>query len=153
MSVTKNGLFREMQNIKTQLNRGNGLRDNLTAVAPGLMDVLQLDDLYYVEANGRMRSVMDPSFDGDADDISNLMKEEIFNDRTLERVEKDSPIFFGTLKERGLASALIMRFEIGGTDHGYLICAVERKYRIWQDNECAVLYYLAGLLEKKEWRE
>ncbi len=29
---------------------------------------------------------------------------------------------------------------------GYLVCAAERSLRIWQDNETAVLYYLAGLL-------
>lgn len=145
--ITKRGLFDEMQNIKANLCKVNEVRDKLTAVAPILMDVLQIEDLYYVEANGRMRSVKDPLFDGDAGDISNIVKEDFFADRTLERVEKDSPIFYGTLKKKGLASALIMRFVTGGMKQGYLICAVERSYRIWQDNECAILYYLAGLLE------
>ena len=93
-----------------------------------------------------MRSVMDPVFDGDASDIANFMKEDIFADRTLERIEKASPVFYGTLKKKGLASALIMRYGTGRKKQGYLICAVERSYRIWQDNECAILYYLAGLL-------
>ena len=29
---------------------------------------------------------------------------------------------------------------------GYLVCAVERSLRIWQENEYAILYYLAELL-------
>jgi len=106
-------------------------------------------DLYYVEADGRMKSVMESSFDGDASDISDLMKEDIFTDRTLDRVEKDSPVFYRTLKEKGLESALIMRFGSSASAPCYLVCAVERAFRIWQDNECAILYYLTGLLEQE----
>ena len=149
VQITRKGIFREMQNIKAQLGKENELRNKLETVLPGLKDVLQIEDLYYVEADGRMRSVMDPLFDGDAVDISNLMREDMFADRTLEQVENDSPIFYATLKKKGLASALIMRFKICEKNHGYLICAVERSYRIWQDDECAILYYLAGLLERQ----
>lgn len=147
VQISKKGIFHEMQNIREHMSRENGVRAKLTAVIPGLIDVLQIEDLYYVEADGRMKSVMDPSFDQDAEDIANFMKEDIFADRTLERIEKDSPVFYSTLKKNGLASALIMRFGRAVTDQGYLICAVERSYRIWQDSECAILYYLSGLLE------
>ena len=143
---TKKGMFQEMQNIRSHISRVNGVREKLAAVTPGLIEVLQIEDLYYVEADGRMRSVMDPVFEGDAGDISNFMKEDIFAERTLERIEKYSPVFYSTLQKKGLASALIMRFGTGKKDQGYIVCAVERSYRIWQDNECAILYYLAGLL-------
>ncbi len=145
-SVARKGMFREMQNIKALTSRENDLRGKLTAAMPELKDIMQIEDLYYVEADGRMRSVNDTKFDGDASDISNFMKEDIFAERTLENVEKNAPIFYETLTKRGLSSALIMRFCNGGNDQCYLVCAVERKYRIWQDNECAILYYLAGLL-------
>ncbi len=143
---TKKGMFREMQNISKQLMGKSGVREKLLAVTPGLIDVLQIADLYYVEANGRMRSVMEPSFDGDAEDITNIMNEDIFTDRTLERAKKDSPKFYGTLKKKGLGSALIMRYGSDGKDQGYLVCTARRSCRIWQDNECAILFYLAGLL-------
>jgi len=29
---------------------------------------------------------------------------------------------------------------------GYLICGVQRRFRIWQENECAIMYYLANLI-------
>jgi diguanylate cyclase (GGDEF)-like protein len=145
-SVTRKGMFREMQNIKALTSRENDLRGKLKAAMSELKDIMQIEDLYYVEADGRMRSVNDTKFDGDASDISNFMKEDIFAERTLECVEKESPIFYETLRKRGLSSALIMRFSNGMNEQCYLVCAVERKYRIWQDNECAILYYLAGLL-------
>ncbi len=147
MHVSRKGMFHEMQNIKKHLSNENELRDKLAAVMPGLKSMLQIEDLYYVVDDGQMRSVTDPAFSEDAGDISNLMKEEIFADRTLERAEKESPVFYDALRKNGLASALIIRFNTKKTGSGYLICAVERSNRIWQDNECAILYYLAGLLE------
>ena len=70
------------------------------------------------------------------------MSEDVFSERTLDLVKKEAPVFYGTLKDKGLNSALIMRFD----KDSYLVCAVERRYRIWQENECAILYYLTGLL-------
>ena len=33
-----------------------------------------------------------------------------------------------------------------GAPHGYLICAEPRSRRIWQEDECAIIYFLAKLL-------
>ena len=145
--ISKRGMFREMQTIRKHLSKETGLRGKLTAAMPILRDVLRIEDLYYVDADGRMKSVTDPEFDEDAGDISYIMNEEVFADRSLERVEQDSPLFYDALTKNGLASALIVRFQTAQIDPGYLVCAVERSYRIWQDNECAILYYTAGLLE------
>ena len=46
----------------------------------------------------------------------------------------------------GFESALIVRIRKAEKVSGYLICAVNRRLRIWQESECAVLYYVAGLL-------
>ncbi|MCR5675234.1 MAG: diguanylate cyclase [Lachnospiraceae bacterium] len=147
--ITKKGMFPEMQNMRLQLREVKGLQAKLAAVLPRLRELLQIEDLYYVGADGRMKSVTDPAFDGDAGDIADLMEEDIFADRAPERAEKASPVFYRTLTENGLASALIMRFGNGGPASGYLVCAVRRSFRIWQDNECAILYYLTGLLEQE----
>ena len=46
----------------------------------------------------------------------------------------------------GFETTLIVRIRKGSEVCGYLVCAVKRSLRIWQENECAVLYYLAGFL-------
>ena len=48
--------------------------------------------------------------------------------------------------ETGFESVLISRIRKKDKVKGYLICAVNRSLRIWQENECAILYYLAELL-------
>ncbi|MCR5733955.1 MAG: GGDEF domain-containing protein [Lachnospiraceae bacterium] len=143
--IAKRGIFGEMKELRIQVNRAEGLVNKLKAAMPYIGEMLQVKDMYYVTADGRMRSVMNPAFEASADDIGCLMKEDVFAERTLERVEKETPVFYRALTDNGLSSALIMRFG-ADTDGGYLICAVERSYRIWQENECAILYYLTGLL-------
>ena len=74
------------------------------------------------------------------------MDEDIFSASTLDDVEKKSPDLYSVLKENGFESVLIARIRNGEDIQGYLVCAAKRSHRIWQENECATLYYLAGLL-------
>ena len=140
--LAKRGIFDEMHSLNLRLKEIEGFENKLRASMTQLTEILQIKDLYYVKEDGLMRAVMDPEFEGDAGDIGNLMSEDVFSERTLDRVEAEAPVLYETLKSNGLNSALIMRC---GQD-ACLVCAVERHYRIWQENECAILYYLVGLL-------
>lgn len=144
--IVKQGVFTAMHRLRLDTENAVGFENKMKTVMPLLADILQVRDMYYVLENGRMKAVNDTSFDEDADDISNLMPEDIFSENTLERVEKDSPVFYDTLIKKGFESAMVVRIRKSDTVYGYLICAVERSHRIWQENECAILYYLAGLL-------
>ena len=144
--IVKQGVFTAMHRLRLDTENAVGFENKMKTVMPLLADILQVGDMYYVLENGRMKAVNDTSFDEDAGDISNLMTEDIFSENTLERVEKDSPVFYDTLLKKGFESAMVVRIRKSDTVYGYLICAVERSHRIWQENECAILYYLAGLL-------
>ncbi len=89
---------------------------------------------------------MNPDFDGDASDISKLMTEDLFSENTLDKVKTNSPVFYKTLIDNGFETAMIVRIRKAEEISGCLVCAVKRSLRIWQENECAVLYYVAGLL-------
>jgi len=146
--LARKSIFSVMQSIRNHWEKAETPVEKIRDVMPQVGEMLQVPDLYYVMADGHMRSAMDPAFDADASDLPQLMKEPVFSERGLERVQREAPVFYRTMTENGWGSALIMRFGNGQTGYGYLICAVERSYRIWQENECAVLYYLAGLLEQ-----
>lgn len=50
----------------------------------------------------------------------------------------------------GFDSALIARVRKRDEIFGYIVCAARRSFRIWQENECAVIYYLAGILAETD---
>lgn len=74
------------------------------------------------------------------------MDGDVFSESTLERVKRNSPVFYTALKDNGFESVLVTTVRKQDKKYGYLVCAAKRSLRIWQENECALMYYLAGLL-------
>ncbi|MCR5358194.1 MAG: GGDEF domain-containing protein [Lachnospiraceae bacterium] len=144
--LASRGIYSTMSKLRHDVEMTEGFTGKLKAVMPLLTEVLQIKDLYYVLKDGKLKAVNDRAFEADAGDIGKLMDEDMFFDNTLSRVEQDSPAFYSSLKENGFESVMISAIRKGNSVCGYLICAVKRSLRLWQENECAVLYYLAGLL-------
>ena len=144
--IARRGVFTDMYRLRKVMEKAEDFEHKLQAVMPMLMEILTIHDLFYAGEDGRMKSVMNRSFNGDAADIANLMTDDLFSEHTLDAVKKNSPVFYKTLVKNGFESVLVARIRKAYKVSGYLICAVNRSLRIWQENECAVLYYIAGLL-------
>ena len=135
-----------MHKLKLDIEKETGFENKLLKAIPQLTEVLQLHDLYYVSSDGKMRAILDKNFIGDASDLPGIMKDDLFSENTLELIKKHSPIFYKTLVKNGFESVLISKIRNSETTKGYLVCAVKRSLRIWQENECAILFYLAELV-------
>ncbi len=149
LEVTKiahRGLYTYIHQLRTSLEDTVGFENKLKNAMPVLSEILKVNDIFYVRDDGRLRAVMNPEYDGDASDIAKLMTEDLFSENTLDKVKNNSPKFYKTLIDKGFETMLIVRIRKGSEVCGYLVCAVKRSLRIWQENECAVLYYVAGLL-------
>lgn len=85
-------------------------------------------------------------FECEASDINLLMTEDVVMEGSIENIKNIAPIFGTALKENGFGSVLIARVRNHDDVKGYLICAVQRNHRIWQEYESAMLYYVAGLM-------
>ena len=64
----------------------------------------------------------------------------------LERVERNCPVFYSVLEKYQVETVMIVRVGMDLERYGYLICAEPRSRRIWQEDECAIIYFLAKLL-------
>lgn len=149
LEVTKiahRGLYTYIHQLRTSFEVTEGFENQLKAAMPVLSEILKVNDIFFVRGDGRLKAVMNSEFDGDACDIAELMTEDLFSENTLDMVKNKSPIFYKTLITNGFETTLIVRIRKASEVYGYLVCAVKRSLRIWQENECAVLYYVAGLL-------
>jgi diguanylate cyclase (GGDEF)-like protein/PAS domain S-box-containing protein len=140
--IAENGIFTNMANLKNSLEKEKGIKNKLRKA----IEVLKLRDLFFVDEKGKMSSTMDESFVEDASDLCNLMENDLFSERTLDLIKKRSPKFYAALTRNGFESVLISRIRKGGAVKGYVVCAVRRSLRIWQETECALLFYLSELL-------
>ncbi len=144
--LAKNGIFTNMHTLRINIEKEKGIENKLLKALPQVIEILQAYDLYFVKKDGIMRSAIDKGFSGDASDLCNSMREDLFSEHTLDMVKKYSPKFFKTLNDNGFESVLISSVMKEDQVKGYLVCPVRRSLRIWQENECAFLYYLAELL-------
>lgn len=144
--LANHGIYSSMTGLRNALDKKDSFNKKIKAALPLISEILQVEDLFFVNEKGRMKSVGDTSFKKSVKDIEKIMDEDIFPASTLDDVEKKSPDLYSVLKENGFESVLIARIRNGGDIQGHLVCAAKRSHRIWQENECATLYYLAGLL-------
>ena len=96
-----------------------------------------------------MRAVLNKEFEGDASDIGEAFENDLFAESTLDLIKRYAPVFYDTLRTNGFETVLSVRIRKEDEICGYLVCAVKRSLRIWQENECAILYYLAELLSEE----
>ena len=84
------------------------------------------------------------------DDIDNLMNDEIFSSNEPERIAGRCPVFYDALKRREVETVMVVRIAMDNArTNGYLICAEPRSRRIWQEEECAVVFFLAKLIANR----
>ena len=140
------GVFTAMNKLRATVEDTEGFVNKLEAVMSLLSEILQVRDLYYTDKELKLKAVTDHELDADASDIPALFDEDVFAENTLDKVKERSPLFYKALKDNGFESAMAVKIRKHDKVYGYLICAVKRSLRIWQENECALLYYLAGLL-------
>ena len=144
--IANNGIFTNMHKLKKELEKEAGIENKLLKAMPTLTQILMTQDLYYVGPDGKMKAVLDKTFTEDAADIANVMEEDLFSENNLDLIKKHSPVFYKSLLKNSFESVLISRIRKDEQTKGFLVCAVRRSLRIWQENECAILFYLAELL-------
>ena len=81
---------------------------------------------------------------GDLDKL--LRSDDMFSDNTLEKVEARSPELYKVLNAWEIETVCVIRIGMDMDTDGYLICAEPRNKRIWQEAECAMLYFLAKMI-------
>lgn len=143
---SRRGAFTDMLDLRLGMEKEASHEAKIKVAFPILTNVLQISELYYIRPGSKMRAVSNPDFECDASDIDKLMTEDVVAEGSLENIKTVAPVFATSLKENGFGSVLIARVRDFDKVEGYLICAVGRSHRIWQEYECAILYYVAGLM-------
>lgn len=144
--LAKHNICDDMISLRELFEPGTTLREKLRNVLTFLTEYLRVPDLYYVDGEERLRSVTDDEVDMDAGGISGLSGEQIFTTGDIAEIEKTAPKLYGTFRTLELGSVMIVRIGAGELTDGYLVCGVKRRFRIWQENECAAVYFLSTLI-------
>lgn len=144
--LARHGVYTALHSLIRQFEMVPGLKNKMRSVMPLLMEEMQISDLYYVGASRIMRAVRASDVAEDVRDIDLLMNDDLFSANNLDMVFRRCPVFFHVLQKREVETLLVVKIGMDVETDGYLICAEAHSRRIWQEDECAILYFLAKLL-------
>ncbi len=137
------GLFSSVHDMTQELDSYAELHEKLRAAFSCLKENLRISNLYYVGRDDILRSVCDTALSEPVPDIHSLIAGDLYLTNTITDVLPIAPVFYRVMEDRDIGSLLIVRVRNRGSEYGYLICAEPFNMRIWQEDECATLYFLA----------
>lgn len=140
------GLYQTFRELATAFDSSPLVNKKLTAMLDVLKEDMRITDLFYVNDWYRMKSVTTGEDLGAVDDIENLISEDLCTSNNIENVQSLSPVLFATFSRNSFETFLIVKMRILDRNMGYLICAEPHNQRIWQDDECAILFSVGRML-------
>lgn len=145
--IARRGMYTAFSRMIRQFELVPGLMNKLRSVMPMLMEELQISDLYYTGSGKILRAVRNEEVAEPVSDIENLLRnDDMFSDNTLDKVRERSPELYRVLNAWEIETVCVIRIGMDMDTDGYLVCAEPRNRRIWQEAECAMLYFLAKMI-------
>ncbi len=140
------GIYTIFQDLSHKFDSQSVLSDKLKAMLDILDDDMRISDLYYVGQDNVFRNVSAGDCLGQVYDFDKLIKNDIYTTNEIKDIEHKSSSMFELCKKKEFETVLIVRIGIQEETFGYLICAEPRSLRIWQDDEYAIMFFVARML-------
>lgn len=144
--LVKQGVYTNMNSLMVHLGLETGFENKLRAAMSLVQEQFHIADMYYVGHSGHMHSVIDSNIDENVRDIDKVIDDEILKVSNLEEISDTSPKLYKALRKHNIGSALIIKIGLNMQTDGYLVCADQRNNRLWQEDECGILYFIAKSL-------
>ncbi len=145
-NLAGHGICTVMQSMIRQVELVPGTENKFHAVLPLLMDEVGISDLYYTGRNNVLHAVLNKDLRENVSDIVQITKDDIYRTNNIDDLAGPAPVFCAVLKKLKVETLLLTRIGMKEDTNGYLICAEPRSHRIWQEDECAMIYFLAKLI-------
>ncbi len=140
------GIYQIFHDLSCRFDSQAALSHKLKAMLEILADDMRISDLYYVGHDYHFRSVRTGESLGEVRDLAPLMENDIYTTNEIRNMEARSPGLFELCRKQEFETVLITRIGIQDETFGYLVCAEPRNLRIWQEDEYAIMFFVARML-------
>jgi diguanylate cyclase (GGDEF)-like protein len=144
--LASRGMYAIFHDLSSRFDSRTALSDKLKAMLDILKEDMRISDLYYVGQDARFRSISTGEIFGSVYDLDKLTRETVYTTNEIQPIEALSPSMYGLCRTKEFETVLILRVGIQNETFGYLICAEAKNRRIWQDDEYAILFFVARML-------
>lgn len=140
------GIYTIFHDLSKKFDSQSKLSDKLKAMLDILDDDMRISDLYYVGHDDHFRNVSAGDSLGTVSDLDKLIEDDIYTTNEIKDIESKSRSMFELCRSREFETVLITRIGMQDETFGYLVCAEPRNLRIWQDDEYAIMFFVARML-------
>ena len=140
------GMYAIFQDLSRRFDSQSALSDKLKAMLDILNEDMRISDLYYVGGDNHFRNISVGDSLGEVRDLDKLIKDDIYTTNEIRNIEAKSPSLYALCREREFETVLLIRIGIQDETFGYLVCAEPKNLRIWQDDEYAIMFFIARML-------
>lgn len=144
--LASKGKYTTFHDLACGFDSQAALSDKLKAMLSILAEDMRISDLYYVGHDHHFRSVSTGESLGEVVDLDKLIKDDIYATNEIKHIAVPSPSMFRLCQEHAFETVLITRIGIQEQTFGYLVCAEPKSLRIWQDDEDAIMFFVARML-------
>lgn len=145
-TLASRGMYAIMHDLSRRFDSQTALSDKLKAMLDILNEDMRISDLYYVGNDHQFRSVRTGESLGEVHDLDQLTRDDVCTTNEIQHIEAGSHSMYELCCRREFETVLIIRIGICSETYGYLICAEPHNLRIWQDDEHAIMFFIARML-------
>lgn len=140
------GIYTIFRDLSSKFDSEPVLSLKLKSMLDILDDDMRISDLYYVGQDNIMKSVSSEEIIGFAEDLDSLTEDGIYTTNEIKDIKFKSRSMFELCRDKEFETVLVTRIGIHNECFGYLVCAEPRNLRIWQDDEFAIMYFVARMI-------
>ncbi len=141
-NLARKGIYSSMKLFAESTKGKEGTFDKLSAVALLLMGEYHISEVYYIDDKNELIILPDGNRLGKLACPSDIIKDELTIINGIDSFKSREPVFHEILERK--QTGCMIAVKLG--EKGYLICCVKNKQRLWQQDECAILYFISTML-------
>ena len=141
-NLARRGIYSNMKLFAESMEGRESVADKLTAATPLLMGEYHISEVYYIDDKNELILLPDGEVTCRIFSSSNIFREDLTIINDIESLKDNEPFFYKILKMKGTGSMIAV--SLG--DKGYMVCCVKNKQRLWQEDECGILYFISQML-------
>ncbi len=145
-AIAKQSIYEVMHTLIYDTAKKTTVKEKLEEVFELICESLQVNDIFYTDTAGHMHSVTNGDFDEDVSDIVNIAGDDLYKDYDPEEAAGKSPKLVAAFEKHEFRSMICARIASEKDSKCYVMCAVRRNHRIWQETEYAFIFFLSRQL-------
>lgn len=122
------------------------LSDKMKAMLDVLKKDMRVSDLYYVGSDHQFRNVSGGISFGEVYELDKLTADGMYTTNEIRQIQHKSQSMYELCRKNEFETVLMMRIGLADETFGYLVCAEQKNLRIWQDDEDAIMFFVARML-------